>query len=253
MTTLLRRLRRSIRRRIWLPGAGRSLEDLVDLDRRYGRMHADHAPVHARAVEEIARDGNDDVLEVACGTGWNAPSFARAGLSYVGLDISETAVAVAVLKHPDHPFLNLGIQDAGILRDGCFDAVYSSAMLEHLGDPHGATRQMLRLARRTLVLLFFEGLSDDDEHRVEFHEHVGTDGATWRPSRTDPSRVERNVFGRKLILQSHGTQPERGWYWNRYSRRRILELFEGRARDVTVLGSAERDGFGAETLLVVRK
>jgi SAM-dependent methyltransferase len=234
-------------------GTPYTLHDLEDVDGRYARMYRDHEAVHRGAIQELAGRGYRSVLEVACGTGWNVPNFRAAGLAYTGLDISETAVALAAMKHPEGHYLNLGIRDARVLRGDSFDAVYSSSMLEHIGYPEEALAEMVRLARHEVRVLFFEGLSDLPDHQVEFHPHDENETGTWRPSRTDRARVEKSVFGVKLLLQDHGPERRRGWYWNRYSRSRLLASIAGLPVRPTVLGSTDRPWIRSESVLVLAK
>jgi ubiquinone/menaquinone biosynthesis C-methylase UbiE len=183
--------------------------DLHELDRRYAVMYHHHAEMHRRA---IAATGDDctTVLEVACGTGWNVPLFVQRGLRYCGLDISETAITGAMAKHPEHPYLNLSVHDLERLADGSFDVVYNSSMLEHIGNWEHAITQMLRIARRELVLCFFEGLTDTADNDIHFHPYTA---AEIRGDKLD-------LWGRKIVLQ----HDPPGWYWNRYSLRQIERL-----------------------------
>lgn len=251
---LRRHARRLVHRRQRLCGSDFTLHDLEDVDSRYLQMHRLHAEAHRGLVAELGGRGFRTALEVACGSGWNQPFFVQAGLLYHGLDVSETAVAVAALRHPESLYLNLGIRDCALFRDGCFDVVYSSSMLEHIGYAEEALREMLRLARREVVVLFFEGLSEGGEHQVEFHPQEPGDGhLLWRPSRTDPSRVERNPYGFKMVLQDQGPGNPPGWYFNRYSRQKLLASLAGWPCQAKVLGRGDRPYLREESVLVLSK
>lgn len=250
-----RKLRKAVYERCSLNNSDYSLHDLRDLDSRYQEMNRQHAKVHQGVIRELHARQHRNVLEVACGTGWNVQYFKDANLEYFGLDISETAVAVAALKYPEFRYFNLGICDAQLIRDNSFDAVYNSSMLEHIGNHAEAIQEMIRLARLEVYILFFEGLSDASEHQIEFHPFSEAEiaGANWRPSRTSSSYVEKNVFGRKLVLQDHGAESRKGWYWNRYSKKRILELFDGSSHQVEVWDRSNRPYFDNQSVLVIRK
>ncbi len=183
------------------------------------------------------------VLEVACGTAWNAPLFIGEGFKYCGCDISETAVSLALRKFPDCAFLNLGVRDLGIVRDASFDVVYSSSMLEHIGFCELAISEMARIARRSVYIVFFEGLSDDDDDSLKFFPY----------SADHINGKEKDLFGRKIVLQEHLRTNEKGYYWNRYSRRKMFALLNDHQYDYEVLDGAARKYMKCEHVLHIRK
>jgi SAM-dependent methyltransferase len=252
---LRRKARRALARRCRVDGSPFTFDDLQRLDALYRAMWESHEAVHRGAIGELAGRGLRTALEVACGTGWNAPLFAKAGLAYAGLDVSETAVAAAAMKHPESRWHNLGIGDTSVLADGAYDVVYSSSMLEHVGDHRAAILEMVRIARREVRVLFFEGLTDAAEDVREFHPVTPAQIAAdvWSASRTDPTAVERNVFGRKIVLQDQGEGRGRGWWWNRYAKAPVLALFSGSPHAVRLLGRGDRPWIADETVLVVEK
>ena len=120
-----------------------------------------HVKAHTGLIQEMRERQFTTVLEVACGTGWNILTF-KITVWYYGLDISETAIAFAMMKYPEHRYFNLGICDSSMIGGDSFDIVYSSSMLEHIGYYEEAMREMIRLSKREVWILFFEGLSDDE-------------------------------------------------------------------------------------------
>ena len=232
--------------RYWRPalqGAPYTHFDLLDVDHRYEKMHRLHASAHTGLIAEAKDKGFNSVLEVACGAGWNIPYFKQTDLEYFGLDISETAVAIAALKFPENRFFNIDIRDCSIIADGSFDLVYNSSMLEHIGYFREAIAEMLRLARRELWILFFEGLSDAKESSIKFHPYT-------------PDQIsghDKDIYGRKVVLQDHVHEARKGWYWNRYAQREILSIFEGTPHSVEILNRTNRPFLDAESVLVVRK
>jgi ubiquinone/menaquinone biosynthesis C-methylase UbiE len=131
-----------------------SPHDLEDLDSRYRVMNEMHNKAHTGLIQEMRERQFSTVMEVACETGWNIPHFQKSGLKYYGLDISETAIAIAMMKYPEHQYFNLGVCDSTILSAESFDVVYSSSMLEHIGYYEEAMREMIRLAKKEVWILF---------------------------------------------------------------------------------------------------
>jgi SAM-dependent methyltransferase len=100
------------------------------------------------------------VLEIGCGNGADGAMFATNGADYVGVDLTETAVA-ASRRH----FQLLGlpgafqVEDAEALSfaDQTFDLVYSYGVLHHTANPQGAIREVYRVLRpggQAIVMLY---------------------------------------------------------------------------------------------------
>jgi SAM-dependent methyltransferase len=190
--------------------------ELKALDRRYRKMFDLHADVHRTVFDEIAADDCGSLAEVACGSGYAVDFAVTRGLRYTGIDISETAIAVACLKETRGNFINLPVDQLSILKDRSFDAVYSSSMLEHIGFVELAIETMWRLASKRLDIFFYEGLFDTDENKISFHPH---------PAGISP-KVAGGYYGVKVAGQSHGPPFARsGYFLNRFSQKAMMKIF----------------------------
>jgi ubiquinone/menaquinone biosynthesis C-methylase UbiE len=241
---------RYMRPAIWTPSQRPRYSgyDLRRLDFQYWQMYKGHEELHSTLVREIADRagvaGNVlNVLEVACGTGWNITNFLVAGFNYYGLDISETAISLALRRQSECRFLNFGILDANILRDSSFDIVYSSSMLEHVGFIEDALGEMIRLTKHHLFVIFFEGLSTDKENTIRFFPY----------SDNQISGQAKDIFGRKVVLQDHVVTKQKGYYWNRYSRASVEAIMEKNAVRYEILDRQNRSFIDQQTVLHVMK
>lgn len=183
-------------------------KDLEVLESRYKLMHDLHSRVHENLIEEINVPKEWSVLEVACGIALNHDYFISGGAKYYGLDISETAIAVALLTYPESCFFNIGVDELSRLGEKSFDIIYSSSMLEHIGFYEEAIRLMCRAAARKVYIVFFEGLKSDGESDIKFN--------SWEESYISKEEYVQS-FGVKNADQDHRKTSEKGWYWNRYS------------------------------------
>lgn len=71
------------------------------------------------------------VLDLCCGTGYDAMRLAQMGASVVGLDLSEASIAIARERNPDIPFY-VGDMLADYRSIGPVDAIICCAGLVHL-------------------------------------------------------------------------------------------------------------------------
>jgi SAM-dependent methyltransferase len=128
-----------IYQRLWRPVAGRLLMGLTGPDTE---------EEHRIALAMLAISPGDRVLDVACGPGNFTRDFALASGDgpVVGIDSSETMLAVAVR---DNPMGNLAYVrgDACDLpfRDGSFDAVCCFAALYLIEEPMQALAEIVRV------------------------------------------------------------------------------------------------------------
>jgi SAM-dependent methyltransferase len=193
--------------------------DLRALDRRYDEMFRMHADVHEAALDNIVSYGCQSLVEVACGSGHLAKRAVAKGLTYTGIDISETATAIACIKNTDADFINLPVNRLDVLRDQAFDCVYNSSMLEHISFYEEAIAAMWRLARKRLDILFYEGLSEEQNHLIRFYPY----------REGDPPRVSGGYYGEKVARQNHaiGGPPKVGYCLNRFSRPQMEAYLRG--------------------------
>lgn len=109
---------------------------------------------------------NSRLLELGCGTGTDATTFARAGHTVVATDFVPAVIAAARERYADLP--NLSFQEMRIdepypFPDGSFDAVYAHLTLHYY--PDAQTREILAEIRQVLVpggLLMFACKSPAD-------------------------------------------------------------------------------------------
>jgi len=125
--------------RVWRPLGGRLL---------MGAMGPGMRGEHRIALQMLALSQNDQVLDVACGTGGFTRSFARVagdGL-VVAVDASRTMLARAV-KETDADNVAYLLADACDLpfRDGSFDAVCCFAALYLIERPIRAVEEIVRV------------------------------------------------------------------------------------------------------------
>ena len=108
-----------------------------------------------RAARETGLKAGGSALDVACGSGKLTAELARVARDgrVVGLDFSPQMLEVARREHPGLEFLegdalNLPFDDSS------FDAVTIAFGLRNLADPIKGLREMVRVARRAVVLEF---------------------------------------------------------------------------------------------------
>jgi SAM-dependent methyltransferase len=89
----------------------------------------------------------DRVLDLGCGSGDLTADLEQAGADVVGVEVAETALRRAHARHPELDLRLAPIDGPLPLADGSFDVVWSSEVIEHVGD----TGQWLSEVRRVLV------------------------------------------------------------------------------------------------------
>ncbi len=122
----------------------------------------------------------DTMLDVGCGTGYFSRRFAReSGLKVTGVDIDPDMLAVAAGKAPDVEF---AVSDAEKLpfADASFDYVVAVASLCFVAHETRAVREMVRVARRRVVLGL---LNRHSLLWVRKHGAGGYAGARWHTRR----------------------------------------------------------------------
>lgn len=100
------------------------------------------------------------VLEIGCGLGTDGAEFARAGAAYTGVDLTDSAVALARRNFEQQELPGeFRAADAENLdfADATFDLVYSHGVLHHTPDTARAVREVHRVLRpggRAVVMLY---------------------------------------------------------------------------------------------------
>jgi len=111
-------------------------------------------PIRSLMAEE-AKVG-ENVLDVACGQCISYSFFRKAGLRYVGLDITKKFIDFSRERYPD-----IVLYEANALNmpfaDDSFDTVCCKDLLEHLnpGDVPTLIREMWRITKLKMMIAFF--------------------------------------------------------------------------------------------------
>lgn len=153
-------------------------------------------------LDLLKREGLQSVLEVGCGVGRDGDAFAKAGLSYTGVDVAPESVNACIA-------LGLDAQVASVLDlpfdDGTFAAGWTMSTLLHVAnaDLDSALAEIVRVLRPMAPLAI--GLWGDETSR----ESLWEDGTDFGPPRFFSIRTEDMV---REFLERHGTVEQwRTW------------------------------------------
>ena len=162
---------------------------------------------HRMALEALALEPGDRVLDVACGPGNFTRDFgsaARDGLA-VGIDASASMLAVAVRdEHPANVAYIRGDARELPFRDACFDAVCCFAALYFIEEPMRALAEIVRVlapgGRVALLTSCERGplpleAKNAVSHRLTGVRLFGRDELTGALARAGLATVEQRVVG----------------------------------------------------------
>ena len=156
-------------RKAEIPSSKYRLSDLIHMEQGYISMERNIGEGTILIIRKFFSEG-ESVLDMPCGSACHAKHFIDYGLDYYGMDLSESAISLAMLKYPTYTFFNLSIYDTPqLLLPGLFDNVYCCSLLEHIGNWELALDNMLLLAKNKVVIGFYQGLSSLKTNYYEFH------------------------------------------------------------------------------------
>jgi 2-polyprenyl-3-methyl-5-hydroxy-6-metoxy-1,4-benzoquinol methylase len=157
------------------------------------------------------------VLDVGCGNGYTAGRFLERGCDVVGIDLSESGIAIARETYPAARFELLAADDRILERLACrpFDIVVSTEVIEHLYSPrlyaagcYFAVRPGGRFICSTPYHGYFKNLALAVLNKHDTHTNPLWDGGhikLW--SRRTLSRLMTEVGFRNLQFRGAGRVP----------------------------------------------
>jgi ubiquinone/menaquinone biosynthesis C-methylase UbiE len=114
--------------------------------RHFGSLTSQSIGPLLDAVGPATEAGRSKLLDIAAGPGYVSAAAARRGWSVVGVDFSESMVALARRIHPGIEFRH-GDAEALPLADASFDAVVMNFGILHLARPEAALSEACRVLR----------------------------------------------------------------------------------------------------------
>jgi SAM-dependent methyltransferase len=116
-------------------------------EERTGATEHDERRVHEYILSRVPKN-TESVLDVGCGRAWVARHCLPKGMFVCSMDISSRnpAKALALYPSPNHAGL---AADAFHLpfRDGAFDCIVASEIIEHVVDPAAFVHELLRVVK----------------------------------------------------------------------------------------------------------
>lgn len=103
--------------------------------------------LHETIISEVPK-GTASILDVGCGKGWVAQHFCPQGIAVCSMDISTVNPQRAVERYPFDKHFGL-VADAYNLpfRDGVFDCIIASEIIEHVPAPAEFMASLMRVLR----------------------------------------------------------------------------------------------------------
>ena len=113
-----------------------------------GRFAERWSPITSQAIDyllETAHVGQGSrVLDVGAGPGDAAGRAVERGAEATGTDVAGAMVEIAARRHPAATFVQASASELPF-PDGSFDAVVGNNVIQHVGDPQRAAREMERV------------------------------------------------------------------------------------------------------------
>ena len=187
------------------------------------------------------------ILDLGCGTGWLTPRLAELGEA-VGVDLSDEAIAMARIQHPEVPY-HAGDLFETPIPGSPFDVVVSQEVIAHVADQTEYLRRISGLLKPGGYLVITT---------PNKFVHVRA-GFPAQPPEHIEQWLTRHALRRLLsaeftVLKMTTVNPLGAGgilrLVNSYKLNKVLELF---VSDVTVRSVKERLGFGWTTAALARR
>lgn len=185
-----------------------------------GEVHM-HEILFPAVAASIRRHGPKTVLDLGCGNGYLTNKLKQSfpGISFAGLDPSETGIAQATSAYPELLFRQGSVYDEPPTDwVGCFDMVISTEVVEHLYAPKAMPtyiRKVLKPSGIAVITTPYHGylknlalciLDKWDSHHTVFWDH----GHIKFWSRKTLTQLFTNAEYTPLRFQGIGRVP---WLW----------------------------------------
>ncbi len=114
-----------------------------------GSQDLDHPGM--KLILKLARS-SVKILDLGCGEGTRLKTIAGKKKTLVGVDVSSTAIKMAVKNNPRVKFYLADLTNLPFA-DNDFDLVYSAYVFEHLIDPVKSLKEAVRVTGKNLVII----------------------------------------------------------------------------------------------------
>ena len=170
-----------------------------------------YAATRLRILRELIPGGPLSVLDAGAGEGHLVAALEAEGAWAIGMDISETAMTAAALRHPDSRFISHSAEDLPWPIDASsLDLVVSFEVIEHLIQPRlllRGAREVLRPGGHLALTTPYHGrLKNIAIALVAFDRHFDVDGYHVR-------FLSDNAL--RALLEGEGFQVERLVHYGR--------------------------------------
>jgi ubiquinone/menaquinone biosynthesis C-methylase UbiE len=149
-----------------------------------------------RLVAAAHLEGNERVLDVACGPGYIAEAFARAAREAIGVDLTAAMVAIAEERTKKRGVANVSFRIGDVqhlpLGEEEFDVVVCRLALHHMPEPARVVKEMARVCRTEGRVLVEDIHGSEHPERAAYQDH-------WEKLR-DPSHVHALPMSKLLSL-----------------------------------------------------
>jgi ubiquinone/menaquinone biosynthesis C-methylase UbiE/uncharacterized protein YbaR (Trm112 family) len=191
----------------------------------YFETHAGATAHSERRVREyvlsLVPKETRSILDVGCGSAWVAKAFQSSGTFICSLDVSAENPKKAIERYPSSNHLGIAANAYRLpFKDGAFDAIIASEIIEHTDDPKAFVAELLRVLKPSGALVISTPYKERLVYELCIHcqqltphnAHLHSWSETSLRALFDPSieRWECKTFNNKLLVFAR-TYPFLQW------------------------------------------
>ncbi len=191
----------------------RDAEEFDYFEHRSGATAHDERRVREYIISEVdVKQGR--VLDVGAGSAWVAESFTKKGFDVVSMDISLKNLIKAKEKVPGSGHSCVS-SDAFKLpyKEGSFDLVIASEVIEHVYDPEGFVKELMRVVKKGGQLVITTPYKEKLQYSLCIHCNKPT-----------PLHAHIHSFDEKILLSFFKTVDHSALEWATFGNKLLIFL-----------------------------